>query len=68
MDLDLKKVGSLELVQERSQEEQQTASSLPVQRSDLPGFTLDNDVLLTITMDKREASAPKHGRSIPIES
>ncbi|SPD68635.1 Heat shock protein Hsp20 (fragment) (plasmid) [Cupriavidus taiwanensis] len=24
--------------------------------------------MLTITMDKREASAPKHGRSIPIES
>jgi hypothetical protein len=24
--------------------------------------------VLTITMDKREASAPKHGRLIPIES
>lgn len=24
--------------------------------------------VLTITMDKREASAPKHGRSIPLES
>lgn len=24
--------------------------------------------VLTITMDKRKASAPKHGRSIPIES
>ncbi|AGW91179.1 MULTISPECIES: Hsp20/alpha crystallin family protein [Cupriavidus] len=117
MDLDLKKWAPWNWFK-KEQEEQQTASSLPVQRSDLPGFTLDNDVLmvrgekrqeqekkeggfhrversygsfqralnlpddanqdsikasfkngvLTITMDKREASAPKHGRSIPIES
>ncbi|SPD68634.1 Heat shock protein Hsp20 (fragment) (plasmid) [Cupriavidus taiwanensis] len=59
MDLDLKKWAPRNWFK-KEQEEQQTASSLPVQRSD---FTLDNDALM-VRGEKRQSRRRRKAASI----